>query len=155
MRTRGYQAGDLPGLLKLFRETVQAVGARHYTQQELAAWAPKDLRTEDWAPRLERNTALVAEDDGLLVGFSELSPDGAIDMIYVHKNYQGQGIASALLAELETSARTKGLTRLTTNVSRVAKPFFLSRGFTLLAARTVERRGVRIENFRMKKILAP
>lgn len=38
--------------------------------------------------------------------------------------------------------------------SRVARPFFQRRGFALLAARTVVRRGMAIETFRMEKILA-
>lgn len=155
MRTRLYQPGDLPGLIELYRETVHAVGAAHYTRQELTAWAPDDLCPEDWAPRLTRNTGLVAEDEGALLGFAELSPDGAVDMLYVHKDHQGRGIASALLAELEARARDRGLTRLTTNASRAAKPFFLGRGFILVAAQTVVRRGVGIENFRMEKILEP
>jgi putative acetyltransferase len=97
---------------------------------------------------------LVAEDGGHLVGFAELSPEGTIDMVYVHKDHQGRGIATALLAELESSARKTGVSRLTTTASRVAKPFFLRRGFNQLAAQTVERRGMRIENFRMEKSLA-
>ena len=155
MRIRTARPDDLPGLVSLFRETVHALGPGHYTAQEIDAWAPADLRPEDWAPRLARNTVLAAEDDGMLVGFAELSPDGAVDMLYVHQNHQGRGIASALLADLEAVARDAGLTRLTTDASRIAKPFFLSRGFTLLAAQRVERRGVAIENFRMEKTLAP
>jgi putative acetyltransferase len=116
MHIRAARDGDLPGLIDLFRETVHTLGAAHYTRQELAAWAPDDLRPEDWSPRLTRNTALVAE-------------------------------------ELEARARDAGIARLTTNASRVAKPFFLRRGFALLAAQTVERRGVAIENFAMEKIL--
>jgi len=114
MRIRPYRAGDLSTLVDLFHETVHAVGAGHYTQDELDAWAPRDLRPEDWAPRLEKNTLLVAEDDGELLGFAELSPAGAVDMLYVHKDAQGRGIASALLAELDSAARKSGLTRLTT-----------------------------------------
>jgi len=155
MRTRAARTGDLPALMALFRETVHAVGAGHYTPQELDAWAPRVVHPETWQERLARNMALVAEEPGVLVGFAELSPDGAVDMLYVHKDHQGCGIASTLLAELEAGARAKGLARLTTNASRVAKPFFLRRGYKLVAAQTVERRGVRIENFRMEKALAP
>ena len=153
MRVRAARAGDLPGLIDLYRATVHAIGAGHYTPQELTAWASDDLRPEDWAPRLARNTALVAEDDGTLLGFAELSPEGAVDMLYVHKDHQGRGVATALLAALEARARDRGLARLTTNASRIARPFFLRRGFALLASQTVERRGVAIENFAMEKAL--
>ena len=153
MRIRAAREGDLPGLIDLYRETVHAVGAGHYTRQQLAAWAPEDLAPADWAPRLARNTALVAEDGDTLLGFAELSPGGALDMLYVHKDHQGRGVATALLGALEARARDQGLARLTTNASRVARPFFLGRGFTLVASQTVERRGVAIENFRMEKAL--
>ncbi len=153
MRIRAARDGDLPSLIDLYRATVHAVGAGHYTPQELAAWAPEDLGPEDWAPRLARNTALVAEDGDGLLGFAELSPGGSLDMLYVHKDHQGRGVATALLAALEARARDRGLARLTTNASRVARPFFLARGYTLLAAQSVERRGVAIEIFRMAKDL--
>jgi putative acetyltransferase len=155
MHIRAARDGDLPGLIDLFRETVHTLGAAHYTRQELAAWAPDDLRPEDWSPRLTRNTALVAEDGDAVLGFAELSPGGSVDMLYVNQDHQGRGVASALLAALEARARDAGIARLTTNASRVAKPFFLRRGFALLAAQTVERRGVAIENFAMEKVLAP
>ena len=153
MHTRPYSFGDLLSIAELFHETVHVVGARHYTQEELDAWAPADLCAEDWEARLARNTSLIAEDGGKIVGFAELSPDGAIEMVYVHKDYQGQGIASALLAELEVSAQNDGIERLTANASRVAKSFFMRRGFNVLAAQQVDRRGVRIENFQMEKDL--
>lgn len=155
MRIRAYRSGDLAGIAELFRETVHAVGARHYARKELDAWAPDDLRPEDWAPRLARNTSLIAEDGATIVGFAELGPEGLVDMLYVHKDRQGRGIASALLAALEARAREAGLVRLTTNASRIARPFFLRRGFAVLAAQKVERRGVEIENFRMEKSLTP
>jgi putative acetyltransferase len=156
MRIRAYRTRDLPALVALFRETVHAVGAAVYTPEELAAWAPADLRPEDWARRVARNRVWVADEDGgEVVGFAELSPEGAVDMLYVHKDRQGRGIARALLGELEAAARAEGLARLTTDASRIARPFFVTRGFTLVAAQEVERRGVRIENFRMEKALEP
>ncbi len=40
MRTRPYRASDLPGIIELFRDTVHAVGARHFAQEELASRLP-------------------------------------------------------------------------------------------------------------------
>ena len=155
MRLRSYHSDDLPQLARLFRETVHLIGAGHYTPEELAAWAPADLDLGRWEARLARNRAFIAEEDGEVLGFAELSPEGVVDMLFVHKDHQGRGIASALLAALEAEAREAGFDLLTTQASRVAKPFFLGRGFTLLAAQKVERGGLRIENFRMEKRLAP
>ncbi len=35
-----YRASDLPGIVELFHDTVHALGARHYTQEELASRLP-------------------------------------------------------------------------------------------------------------------
>lgn len=153
MLTRPYCSRDLSSIMELFHETVHHVGARHYSRAELEAWAPAGLRAADWQPRLARNTSLVAEERGKILGFAELSREGVVDMMYVHKDHQGQGIATALLAKLEAKAQSDGLERLETNASRVARPFFARRGFSLLAAQNVERNGLCIENFRMEKSL--
>ena len=132
MRIRAYGPGDLAAIARLFHQTVHGVGARYYEREQLDAWAPGDLDPAAWEPRLARNFARVAEEDGAVVGFAELSPEGLVDMLYVHKDHQGRGVASALLAELESRARAAGHARLTTNASRVAKPFFQRRGFAVL-----------------------
>ena len=155
MRIRAYRPDDLKIIAVLFRETVLAVGAGHYRRDELEAWAPADLDPADWAPRLARNQVLVADEAGEVLGFAELEPGGLVDMLFVHKDHQGRGIASALLAALEAEARAAGLTRLTTAASRIARPFFERRGFAVLAAQRVERGGLEIENFRMEKRLEP
>ena len=154
MRIRSDRPDDLPRLARLFQETVHRVGAGHYTPEELAAWAPAELDLGRWEARLARNGAFIAEGDGEILGFAELSPEGVVDMLFVHKDHQGRGVASALLAALEAEAREAGFDLLTTQASRIAKPFFLRRGFTVLAAQRIERGGQRIENFRMEKRLA-
>ncbi len=150
---RPYSSGDLASITELFRKTVHAVGIGHYTQRELDAWAPVDLPVEAWEKRMAENTSLVAEKDGMIAGFAELSPNGVVDMMYVHKDHLRRGVASALLAELELSADGRGIERLTTNASRAAKQFFLDRAFTVLARQTVTRGSVLIENFQMAKKL--
>ncbi len=68
-------------------------------------------------------------------------------MLYVHKNWQGQGIASALLADRERQARAHAQTSLTMAASRVARPFSEARGFDLLGAEDVQRLGQELERF--------
>ena len=122
MRIRDAREGDLPGLIELFRETVRTVGTEHYTLRELAAWAPDDLSPEDWAPRLARNEALVAEDGGVLLGFAELSPGSSLDMLYVHKDHQGRGVATALLAAAGIGLGGASPRRATTPSGRSPSP---------------------------------
>ena len=67
-------------------------------------------------------------------------------MLYVHKDFQRLGIAAKLCDELE-----KGFEDITVYASITAKSFFEKRGYVVLKAQEVERRGVKLKNFVMKK----
>ncbi len=150
---RPYQPGDGPLLAALFYETVHTVNARDYTPAQLQAWAPSPEAPdpEAWDRSFQGRRALVAEAGGQIAGFGDLDPKtGYLDRLYVHKDRQGQGVASALCAALEAAARTD---RVHTYASLTARPFFLRRGYRLLRENQVERRGVLLTNFLMEKTL--
>jgi putative acetyltransferase len=73
--------------------------------------------------------------------------------MYVHPAYEGRGVASALLNRLEDAAHRQGITRLFTEASITAKPFFERRGFEVLTAQVVAFRGEKFTNFQMEKHL--
>ena len=105
---RPYQPGDGPLLAALFYETVHTVNARDYTPAQLQAWAPSPEAPdpEAWDRSFQGRRALVAEAGGQIAGFGDLDPKtGCLDRLYVHKDRQGQGVASALCAALEAAAR--------------------------------------------------
>lgn len=58
--------------------------------------------------------------NGEIVGFGDMDETGYLDRLYVHKDYQGQGIASAICDELERFAAGK---TFTTHASITAKLF--------------------------------
>jgi putative acetyltransferase len=89
-----------------------------------------------------------------MAGFISLEWDGHIDLLYIHPDFQSRGVASMLLWRLEASAEARGLVRLFTEASITAKPFFERRGFRVIAAQTVLRRGQALANFRMERRLA-
>jgi putative acetyltransferase len=153
LRVRPYESGEASVLITLFRETVHTVAARDYGAEELAAWAPDDLDPTAWDERLARHPSFVAVDAERVVGFAELAASGHVHMLYVAKDRQREGIANALMDRLEGEARRRQVPRLTTDASRTARPFFEARGFDLVRAQFVTRAGVRIENFRMEKLL--
>ena len=48
VKLRQFKPSDTAAIIHLFRETVHAVGARYYTQEQVAAWAPiADWTSED------------------------------------------------------------------------------------------------------------
>lgn len=150
---RLYRPGDVDALIDIFRASVRLVARRDYTQEQVLAWAPDEIDRQDWVEQYAGRPAWVAEIDGALVGFSDLEPDGHLDMMFVHPDHQGRGVASALLAEVESAARHQGIDCLHTEASITAKPFFERRGFHLLAPQTVSIRGQRFINYRMEKVL--
>ena len=49
--------------------------------------------------------------------------------MFVHKDFQGKGIATILLNEIERYATATGIIRITSEVSLTARPFFEQRGY--------------------------
>lgn len=153
MRLRDYRASDTDALIALFRDTVRTVNAADYSSAQVRAWAPDSIHAEDWRRRQARNETIVAEIEGEIAGFAELEDSRHIKMLYVHKDQQGRGVASGLLAHLEKRAKGGGATRLSTDASITARPFFEQRGFKVLEPQTVSLRGQDFRNFRMEKRL--
>lgn len=147
---RPYRPEDCPALAHLFYETVHTVCAADYTPAQLEAWAPgsgPDLAA--WDASFQAHTTLVAEIGGRLAGFGDLDPAaGYLDRLYVRREFQRRGVASALCDALEQASRARPLT---THASRTARPFFEKRGYRVLRSQQVERRGQQLENFVMEK----
>ncbi len=151
---RPYRDDDTPALIALFRETIHSVNRRDYSPAQLAAWAPAEIDAAVWADRQAENDTLLAEIDGATVGFAELTAEGHLHMLFVHKDHQGEGIASALLTAMEDRAHATGQSEITTDASLTAQPFFQRQGFRRLAEQEVERNGQTLRNCRMAKTLS-
>ena len=145
---RAYEPGDCPAMAALFYDTVHTVNAADYTSAQRDAWADGRPDLAAWDASFRAHRTLVAVRDGEIVGFADLAQDGYLDRLYVHKDCQRQGIATALCDELEAGC---GADRLTTPASITARPFFVHRGYRVLYAQTVERHGVTMQNFVMEK----
>lgn len=153
LRIRAWRPEDADATLALFRDTVRSVNSGDYDPAQIAAWASDEIASDAWRLRLEAGEAWVAELDGVLSGFTSLTADGVVDLLFVDKMHQGEGIASELLAALESAARDRGVGALATDASITARPFFSARGFSLVAEQDVELRGQVFRNFRMTKRL--
>lgn len=148
---REYTPADLEAVLALFYETVHSVNARDYASRALDAWAPRTPDRDRWRARLAAERVLLAEEDDVLLGFASLDVEGGlIDHLYVHKDYQRRGIASALCDQLESWAISSVLS---TEASLTAVRFFSARGYQLVRRQQVVRRGVMLANIIMKKSL--
>ena len=148
MTIRTMTAADADAAAGLFREAVLRLCAGEYTPEQLAAWAAAADDRERWAASFAGHTALCAEIGGALAGFADL--DGQyLDRLYVSPDFSGRGVATALCDALEPLAG--GV--ISTHASKTIRPFLERRGYCVIRAQTVERRGVRLENYIMKKPL--
>ncbi|MEC2076285.1 GNAT family N-acetyltransferase [Metabacillus fastidiosus] len=149
-----FKETDTEDMVSLFYETVHSVNLNDYSQTEVDAWAPKEekeLTISSWKVSLGQNITFVAKANDTLVGFSDMTHDGYLNRLYVHKDYQGQGIAMALVDKLESEAKKLNLLNISTDASITAKPFFEHRGYTIVCSQTVERKSVKLTNFKMIK----
>lgn len=147
MRLRSYRPEDCPELAELFHNTVHTVNARDYTPEQLDAWSDGSVDLAAWNRSFLEHATLIAEEGGRIAGFGDMAPDGYLDRLYVHQDFQGRGVASALCDRLE--AMVPG--PVTTHASITARPFFEKRGYRVLRSQQVIRRGVALTNFVMEK----
>ena len=142
---------DASAIATLFHDTVKRVNGHDYSPTQIAAWAGAAPDPEKWRDRQISRMMLVAEADGMVRGFAELEGSGHIDALYVHADYQGEGIASALLSRIEQEAQRLGIGTLFTEASITAQPFFATHGFKTIQAQWVEYQGCLFKNFKMTK----
>ncbi|TBR61957.1 GNAT family N-acetyltransferase [Westiellopsis prolifica IICB1] len=151
MNIRKFHHQDTQEIMQLFYDTVHNINIRDYTPEQVNAWAPQYMNYRRWNEHLHSKMTYVAELDGKIIGFAQLEPDGHIDCFYCHKDFQGMGVGSKLLDTLQTEAETLGINRLFAEVSITAKGFFEHKGFEVINQQTVERRRVKLINYRMDK----
>ena len=153
---RNATAGDASAVAHLFHNTILNVNVGDYSVAQVEAWAGPAPVPEVWERRITEDGSarktFVATKEDRVVGFAELEGDGHVDTLYVHHQYQGCGIASALLDRIEAEARSLGLRRLYTEASITAEPFFRRRGFSMIRPQDVEVRGHTFRNFVMDKV---
>ena len=133
MHIRPYRSSDCPALAELFYQTVHAVNARDYSPEQLDAWADGRVELAAWDASFRAHDTRVAVEGGVIVGFADLGPDGYLDRLYVHRDWQGRGVASALCDALPAARIT--------HASITARPFFERRGWHVVKEQQGERRG--------------
>ena len=148
MQLREYIPSDYAQLAELFYQTVHSVNAKDYKKEQLDAWASGEVDLPAWDASFRTHRMIVATENGEAVGFGDMDETGYLDRLYVHKDYQGQGVASAICDELECFAAEK---TITTHAFITAKPFFQHRGYHVVRKQEVIRHGVALTSFVMEK----
>ncbi len=150
---RPYRPSDTAELIELFREAVHAINIKHYSPEQVAVWAPNDIDEKKWEKNLSQNITFIAKIDDTIVGFADLTHEGVLKHLYIHKEYQGRFIALHLLKTIEQVVRDLGLSKITTECSITAKLPAERMGFKVVKEQTVNRKGIEFVNYLMEKKL--
>ncbi|ADZ06708.1 acetyltransferase [Lactobacillus amylovorus] len=148
MILREYKSADCAQLAQLFYETVHTINILDYSPEQMDAWAHKEIDLPKWDASFRAHKRIVAIDKKQIVGFGDIDKSGYLDRLFVHKDYQGQGIASAICDELESSIKDG---KIVTHASITARPFFKARGYIVVRKQKVVRDGIELINFVMEK----
>lgn len=148
MQLREYKSTDCEQLAELFYQTVHSVNAKDYTEEQLDVWATGKVNLQEWDSSFLKHKTIVAIEDNKIVGFGDMDNSGYLDRLFVHKDYQSRGIATAICDELEYCINEK---QITTHASITAKSFFQHRGYRVVKEQEVVRHGVFLINYVMEK----
>ena len=147
MKIRPYQQSDCKELAELFYNTVHTINARDYTQEQLNVWATGRIYLKEWDKSLLEHHTVVAVENNEIVGFGDIDSTGYLDRLFVHKNHQRKGVASAICSELERSVSER---KVITHSSITARVFFENRGYRVIQQQEVMKDGVALINFVME-----
>lgn len=152
MVIRRYQHSDCVQMAELFYQTVHSVNANDYTEEQLDVWATGQVDLAQWDRSFSEHYTVVALLEGMLAGFGDIDGTGYLDRLYVHKDCQRRGIATALCDSLEQAFPVE---KVTSHVSITARPFFEGRGYRILRQQQVVRGGISLTNYVMEKRISP
>jgi len=120
---------EVAEVLRLIRRAVET-GCRgaYDADQRQAVWT--GYAQTMFAEALGPFQTIVAEVSGRLAGVAQWdAADERLRALFVDGELQGQGIGSALLAEVERGARLRGCVRLRGAMSLNARDFYLREGY--------------------------
>lgn len=153
---RGYRPGDAEATWRAFHEAIHRTAASYYSEEQMKAWAPGVMDAQGWNARRTQAWTVVADVDGEVAGFSDLTADGLLDMLFVHPEFGRRGVGRLLVEAVLKEAQRRGLNEVRTHASRAARPAFERLGFIVDHENEDNWiRGQKVPNFDMYVALAP
>ncbi|WP_423414584.1 GNAT family N-acetyltransferase [Hyphomicrobium sp. B1] len=151
---RPFLPADAMALRDLFAQSIDELTVDDYDEDQRLAWAASAEDAAEFRARLAAALTLVVQLDGEYLGFGSLKDNKTIDMLYVHPDYAGEGVGTALADALEKIAGARGAEAVTVDASDTAVPFFESRGYVATQRNSVPRDDQWLSNTTMIKRLA-
>ena len=149
MKVRKIREGEEEELWELFYNTIHNVNIQDYTDAQIQAWAPDGFDRNVAINKLREIDPFVVIQDGKIIGYADIQPDGLIDHFFCHHEFQGQGVGSALFAAIDKEARDNGILEMYSNVSITARAFFEAMGFSVKKEQLIKMRDQELKYYRM------
>lgn len=153
---REMYASDARAFLEVHHAAVRGTAAKDYPRAVIDAWAPLPV-TRKAMDRVIANPhgelRLIAELNGEVVGIGAIVvAKSELRACYVRPDLGRSGIGSALVRELEETARRNGLSELVLDSSITAEPFYRACGYRAIgSAEHVLQCGQRMVCVKMRK----
>lgn len=150
MKLRKYRSSDLKSVCQLFYETITTVNICDYNSEQIKVWSNRRdflLQQDNYFNSLY---TIVAIKDNKIVGYGNIDKVGYLDHLYIHKDYQGQHIATLICNELENHLKIK---RFSVHASISAKAFFEKRGYKVVKEQRVKIDNIYLNNYVMNKLI--
>lgn len=144
---------DLKEIQNMFVEAISTICKNDYSPEQIKVWISSIENTQRWKDKLTSQYFLVADLNNKIVDYASLENNNYLDLLYVHKDHQRQGIANKLYVEIEKEAIKNKATVLNSDVSKTAKLFFEKKGFKTITPQANIIKGVEIINYKMTKRL--
>ncbi len=153
LNIRKFIDGDATATAQVYFDAVRLGTTPFYDKRQRMAWAEKVPDTDEWRERLRSQHSFVAQLNARLVGLMTLDDHGHIDLAFVVPDLIGKGVARALYERIEAEALRRGMGRLDTEASYLAKRFFKRQGWSVVRQQSVVMGDVSLTNFVMEKHL--
>lgn len=145
--------GDLHKIISIFRETILAINSKDYDPGQIRVWIQSANDEPRWMRKINEQYFICCENLKEIVGFGSIDTTGYLDLLYVHARYQGQGIATFVMKELERFAIKNHINLISSDVSITARPFFDRKGYAAIEEQKKTICGIELINYRMQKII--
>ena len=124
---------DAERLCEIQVTSIQQLALSHYSPDQLRPWWD-GLVPAGQGASIEKNYVIVAEVEGLVVGFGVLRVvKSEIAAVYVYPGFEGKGIGKMLLSELMDEARRLQLSELSCHASLNAQSFYEKAGLRVIS----------------------
>ncbi len=151
---RNANISDIPEFKDLYQNTVLSVNCKDYSLEEVEDWAScGDDISHLYESFAEQHYIVAENQNGKIVGFASINDVGYMHTLFVHKDFQHQGIATLLYQAIEQYAKEKGAKKITSEVSITAKPFFEKQGFSVDEEQKRKANKLCLTNYKMSKSL--